>query len=178
MAAGMLEKCALHGWIPVSIVPGRPCVWCRVDKLFAYIMIVNRVPHGGVMVMAAACISNGQQTWLHFINANLNAQTTYRDEILGPLSCHSSAAITYFIMTMHSPMSQGSVHNSRVCKRSLRCLKYVNLAFWNLSTQTFSQVGTWIKMRRTDNDQIHLWKTLEKCIGFANSNLGWTDFVF
>ena len=31
----------------------------------------------------------------------------------GPLSCHSSTAITScFSMIMHSPMSQGSVHNS------------------------------------------------------------------
>ena len=38
----------------------RPCVWCRVGEWFAHVNVVNRVPHGGVMVWAG--ISYGQQT--------------------------------------------------------------------------------------------------------------------
>jgi hypothetical protein len=63
---------------------GRQCVWCCVGKRFADVNVVNRVPHGGGGVMVWAGISYGQQTQLHFIDGNLNAQR-YRDEILRPI---------------------------------------------------------------------------------------------
>ena len=44
--------------------------------------VVNRVPHGAVMLWAG--ISYGQRTQLHFNDVNLNAQN-YRDEILRPI---------------------------------------------------------------------------------------------
>jgi hypothetical protein len=40
---------------------------------FADVNGVNRVPHGGGGVMVWAGISYGQQTQLHFIDANLNS---------------------------------------------------------------------------------------------------------
>ena len=57
MAAGTLEKCALHGLIPVSVVPGKQSVWCCVGKRFADVNVVNRVPHGGGGVMVWAGLS-------------------------------------------------------------------------------------------------------------------------
>jgi hypothetical protein len=50
--------------------------------VFADVNVVNRVPHGGVMVWAG--ISYGQRTQLHFIVGNLNAQK-YCDAIRGVL---------------------------------------------------------------------------------------------
>ena len=44
------------------------------------VSIVNSAPHGGSGVMVWAGLSYGQQTQLHFIDVNLNAQR-YRDEI-------------------------------------------------------------------------------------------------
>jgi hypothetical protein len=61
---------------------GRQHVQRRVGDKFADVNIVNRVPHGGVMVWAG--ISYGLQTQLHFIDGNLNAQR-YRYEILRPI---------------------------------------------------------------------------------------------
>ena len=49
---------------------------------FADVNVVNRVPHGGVMVWAG--LSYGQRTQLHFIIGNLYAQR-YHDEILRPI---------------------------------------------------------------------------------------------
>ena len=59
----------------------RPCVWRCVGNRFADVNVVNRVPHGGSGVMAWAGISYRQQTQLHFIDCNLNAQR-YCDGIL------------------------------------------------------------------------------------------------
>jgi hypothetical protein len=89
-----------------------------VGEWFADVIVVNRVPHGFGGIMVWAGISYGQRIQLHFIDGNMNAQRC-SDEILRPMSCHSSGAITsFFSMTMHSPMSQGSVHNSWKLKRS------------------------------------------------------------
>jgi hypothetical protein len=88
------EFCSTANW-PHS---RRPCVWRRVGERFADIDVVNRVLHGGGGVMVWA--DNMMRYW-------------------GPLSCHSSAAITSrFSMIMHGPVSQGSVHNSWKLKTS------------------------------------------------------------
>ena len=52
----------------------------REFNVHSSVNIVNRVPHGGGGVMLCTGISYGQQTQLHFIDVNLNAQR-YRDEI-------------------------------------------------------------------------------------------------
>ena len=74
-----------------------------VGEQFADVNVVNRVPHGGVMV------------WAQHICILLMTILMHRDIVTrfwGPLSCHSSAAInSCFSMIMHSPMLQGSVHN-------------------------------------------------------------------
>jgi hypothetical protein len=62
----------------------RTHVWHCVGKQFTDVNHVNRVPHGGGGVMVWAGIRYRQQTQLHFINGNLNAQR-YRDEILRPI---------------------------------------------------------------------------------------------
>jgi hypothetical protein len=51
-----------------------------VNKRLADVNIVKRVPHGGGGVMVWAGISYRQQTQLHFIYGNLNAQK-YNEEI-------------------------------------------------------------------------------------------------
>ena len=53
-----------------------------VSKWFADVNVVNRVPHGGVMVWAG--ISYGQRTQMHFIYGNLTVQRNH-DEILRPV---------------------------------------------------------------------------------------------
>jgi hypothetical protein len=55
-----------------------------VDEWFADVNVVNRVPHGGGGVIVWAGISYRQQTQLHFIDGNLNAQK-YCEEILRPI---------------------------------------------------------------------------------------------
>jgi hypothetical protein len=48
---------------------------CRcVGERLADVNVVNRVPHGGGGVMVLAGISYGQQTQLHFMDGNLNAE--------------------------------------------------------------------------------------------------------
>jgi hypothetical protein len=55
-----------------------------VGEQFADVNVVKRVPHCGGGVMVWAGISYGQQTQLHFIDGNLNAQK-YRDKIPRPI---------------------------------------------------------------------------------------------
>jgi hypothetical protein len=45
-----------------------------VRELFADVKIVNRVPHGGGGVMVSAGTLYSQQTQLHFIDGNFNAE--------------------------------------------------------------------------------------------------------
>ena len=62
---------------------GRQRVWRHVGEWFADVSVVDRVAHGGgVMVWAGVCY--GQRTQVHFIDGILNAQR-YRDEILMPI---------------------------------------------------------------------------------------------
>jgi hypothetical protein len=62
----------------------RPRVWRHLGEWLAVVNVVNRVPHGGDGVMVWAGMNCGQQTQLHFINGNLNAQR-YCDKILRPI---------------------------------------------------------------------------------------------
>jgi hypothetical protein len=68
------------GSLPYRPQNRRPRVWHRVGERFADVNVENRVPHGGGGVMVWAGMSYGQQTELHFIDGNLNAQS-YRDKI-------------------------------------------------------------------------------------------------
>ncbi len=84
-------------------------VWRRVAEQFADVNIVVRVAHGGGGVMVWAGICYGQRIQVHFIDGILNR---YSDD-------HSSTTITSCCsMIMHSPMLQGSVHNSWKLKTS------------------------------------------------------------
>ena len=105
MATDKLKKCALHDE-------------SRFEQ-FADVIFVNRVPHSGSGVMVRAGISYGQQTQLHFIDSNLNAQR-YRDEILWPIVVPFIRR--HYLMfqheVMHGPVSQGSIHSSWKLKMS------------------------------------------------------------
>ena len=86
----------------------RPRVRRGVGERFADVNVVNRVPHGGVMVWAG--ISYGQRTQLYFIHGNLNAQR-YCDEILRPV-------VVPFIRRHHL-MFQHEIHVARICTQFL-----------------------------------------------------------
>ncbi len=116
MATGTLERCSLHGWIPVFTVQGRwqtacmaSCGWGR----FADVKVVVRVAHGGGGVMVWAGICYGQQTQVHFIDGILNAQR-YRDEILRPI-------VVPFIHDHHLMLQHDNAwpHVARICTQFL-----------------------------------------------------------
>ncbi len=80
-----LERCSLHGGIPVFTVEGRWQRGCRrVGERFADVNVVDQVAHGGGGVMVWAGVCYGQRTHVHFIDGILNAQR-YRDKILRPI---------------------------------------------------------------------------------------------
>ncbi len=99
---------------------GRQRVWRRVGEQFADVNVVDRVAHGGSGVMVWAGVCYGQQTQVRCIL--LMAFWIHRDTATrswDPLLCHSSTTITSCCsMIMHSPMLQGSVHNSWKLKTS------------------------------------------------------------
>ena len=64
-----------------------------MGKRFADVNVVDRVTHDGVMVWAG--ISYRQQTQLHFIAENVNAQR-YLDDILRPIVMPFIGTITMF----------------------------------------------------------------------------------
>jgi hypothetical protein len=79
------------------------------------LLVILRVPHGGVMVWAG--ISYEQQTQLHFIDGNLNEQR-YRDEIPRPIVvsfiCH------HHLMFQHD---NAQPHVTRICTQFLETEK-------------------------------------------------------
>jgi hypothetical protein len=80
---------------------------------FADVNVVNRVPHGGSGVMVWAGISYGQQTQLHYIDGNLNAQSD-RDKILRPI-------VVPFIRRHHRMFQHDNArpHVARICTQFL-----------------------------------------------------------
>ncbi len=115
MASGTLERCSLHGWIPVFTVQGRwqtacmaSCGWavCWYQQLWIeWPMVAEGLWYGQAYVM-----DNEHRQIL------LMAFLMHRDTLTrswGPLLCHSSTTITLCCsIIMHGPMLQGSVHNS------------------------------------------------------------------
>ena len=83
MATGILKKCALHGWTPVTTVIGR---WQGIVWASGLLMstLWTEYPIVAVGVWYGQVISYRQWTQLHFIDGNLNAQR-YHDEILRPI---------------------------------------------------------------------------------------------
>ncbi len=84
MSSDTLERCSLHGWIPVSLyrADGRQRVWRRVGERFADVECRWLSGPYGVMVWAGLCY--GQWTQMHFTEGILNAQR-YSDKILRPI---------------------------------------------------------------------------------------------
>ncbi len=70
MTSGTLERCSLHGWIPVFTVQGRWQTACMAScgSAFADVNIVDRVAHGGGGVMVRAGVCYGKRTQVHFID--------------------------------------------------------------------------------------------------------------
>ncbi len=121
MASGTLERCSLHGWIPVFTVQCRwqtACMalcgwvvyWCQRQRIEWPMVAV------GLWYWQAYVMDNKHRCIL------LMAFWMHRDTVMrswGPLLCHSSTTITSCCsMIMHSPMLQGSVHNSWKLKTS------------------------------------------------------------
>ncbi len=95
---------------------GRQRVWRRVGERFSDVNVVDRVAHGGsgVMVWAGVCY---ELRCILLIAFWIHRATVTRS--WGPLLSHSSTTITSCCsMIMHSPMLQGSVHNSWKLKTS------------------------------------------------------------
>ncbi len=106
MVSGTLERCSLHGWIPVFTVQGRWQTVCMASCGWA-VCWCQHCGSSGVMVWAGICC--GQRTQVHFID-----EIPWRDPEI-----HSSTTITSCCsMIMHDPMLQGSVHNSWKLKTS------------------------------------------------------------
>ncbi len=104
MASGTWERCSLHGLIPVFTVQGR---WQTGKWPMAAV---------GLWYGQAYVMDNEHRCFL------LMAFWMHRDTVTrswSPLFCHSSTTITSCCsMIMHSPMLQGSVHNSWKLKTS------------------------------------------------------------
>jgi hypothetical protein len=105
----------------------RPMGLTTADHVYGFVRerfadnIVNIVPHGGVMVWAG--ISYGQQTQLHFINVNLNAQR-YRDEILRPIGV--PFICRHHLMFHHD---NAKTHVARICTQLLEA-EHVPVILW------------------------------------------------
>ena len=123
---------------------GRLRVWHRVSERFADINVVNRVPHGGGGVMVWAGISYGQQTQLHFIDGNLNAQR-YCHEILRPI-------VVPFIHLHHLMFQHdnGQPHVPRICTQFLEA-EHVPVFPWTLYSPDVSPLE-------------HVWDALDRCV--------------
>jgi len=116
MASGTLERCSLHGWIPVFTVQGRWQTACMASC-------------GWAVCWCQRCGSSGPWwRWGYGLGRrmlwtmNTVAFWMHRDTVTrswGPLLCHSSTRISSCCsMIMHGPMLQGSVHNSWKLKTS------------------------------------------------------------
>jgi hypothetical protein len=84
-----------------------------VSELFADVNVVNRVPHGGGVDLVWPGISYRQQTQLHFIDVNLNAQR-YSDKIPRPI-------VVPFICCNHLMFQYDNArpHVARICTQFL-----------------------------------------------------------
>ena len=87
-----------------------------MGERFADVNVVNRVPHGGGGVMIRSGISYRQQTQLHFIDGNLNAQRN-RDEIQRPI-------VVSFIRHHHLMFQNDNAwpHVAKICTQFLEAV--------------------------------------------------------
>ncbi len=114
LASGTLERCSLHGWIPVFTVQGRWPTACMALCGWAVCWCQRCGSNGpwwrwgyGMGRRMLWTTNTGAFYWWHF---------ECRDTVTrswGPLLCHSSTTITSCCsMIMHGPRLQWSVHNS------------------------------------------------------------------
>ena len=88
-------------------------MWRHVGERFADVNVVDRVAHGGGVVMVRAGICYRQQTQVHFIDGILNAQR-YRDEILRAIVVPS--IYDHHLMLQHD---NARPHVARICTQFL-----------------------------------------------------------
>jgi hypothetical protein len=119
----------------------RPLVWHYVGEWFADVNVANRVPHGGGGFIVWAGISYRQQTRLHFIDSNLNAQR-YRDEILRPI-------VIPFIHRHHLMFQHDNAqsHVARICTQFLEAENVPVLPWPAYKCHPLSMFGMfWIRL--------------------------------
>uniref|UniRef100_A0A3P9JKL4 Tc1-like transposase DDE domain-containing protein n=1 Tax=Oryzias latipes TaxID=8090 RepID=A0A3P9JKL4_ORYLA len=122
---------------------GRQRVWRRVGERFSDVNVVDRVAHGGgVMVWAGICF--GRRTQVHFIDGILNAQR-YRDEILGPI-------VVPYIQQYHLMFQHDNArpHVARICTQFLEAENIPVLA-WPAYSPDMSPIE-------------HVWDALDRRI--------------
>ncbi len=118
MASGTLERCSLHGWIPVFTVQGRWQTSCMASCGWAVCWCQRCGSSGPWWRWGYGMGRRMLWTQVHFINGILNAQR-YRDEILSPIV--EPFIHDHHLMLQHDntrSMLQGSVHNSWKLKTS------------------------------------------------------------
>ncbi len=121
MASGTLERCSLHGWIPVFTVQGR-----MADSVYGVVWVsglqMSTLWIEWPMVVVGLCYGQAYVKDNEHRCILLMAFWMHRDTVTkswGPLLCHSSTTVTSCCsMIMHGPMLQGSVHNSWKLKTS------------------------------------------------------------
>ena len=111
-----------------------------MGERITHVNVVNRVPHGGGVVMVWAGISYRQQTQLRFIDGNLNAKR-YRDEILRPIVVPFIRR--YYLMFQHD---NARPHVARICTQFLEA-ENVPVLPW----PAYSPIE-------------HVWDALDQCV--------------
>ncbi len=111
MGSGTLERCSLHGWIPVFTVQGRWQAACMASCGWAVCWCQHCGSSGPWWrwdyVWAGVCY--GQRTQVNFIDGILNTQI-YRDEI--PRSIVVPFIHNHHLMLQHDN-ARPHVHNAR-----------------------------------------------------------------
>ncbi len=125
-------------------VDGRQRAWHRVGERFANVNVVDRVAHGGGVVMVWAGVCYGQRTQVHFIDCILNAQR-YRDEI-------RRLIVVPFIHDHHLMLQHDNArpHVARICTQFLEAENIPVLA-WPAYSLDMSPIE-------------HVWDALDRLI--------------
>ena len=90
----------------------KPRVWHCVGEWFADVNVVNRVAHGGVVVVVWACMSHGQWTQLHFNLWQFKCtEIPWRDPEAHCRAIHVARICTQFLYTENVPVLPWPVHS-------------------------------------------------------------------
>uniref|UniRef100_A0A3P9KLZ0 Tc1-like transposase DDE domain-containing protein n=1 Tax=Oryzias latipes TaxID=8090 RepID=A0A3P9KLZ0_ORYLA len=121
---------------------GRQRVWRHVGERFSDVNVVDRLAHGGGVVMVWAGICYGRRTQVHFIDGILNAQR-YCDEILGPI-------VVPYIQQHHLMLQHDNArpHVARICTQFLEAENIPVLAWPAYSTDMSPIEHVWDALDR------------------------------